>query len=414
MDRQNPCFCRPVHLHSSLALICFVLLLLQLTGCGGGASADGPAAAETPTVAPTASLSGEGALVNDEPVSPVQPATPTEPVAPAEPAVVPESPTIPIPDGIAAPDAGLLTRFDAGESLQLLADGQTEDLLGITSLSTTVLDTGARFDGDPGRMVVQYQGGDASERLARIVAEPGNPGNRVLKFALRSANVRDDAGNPVKGRVQLNAYQSSGMRSKEVGFTVRMYLPQDFNLLEALPQSFGWLTISEWWNNAGWTGQDHPFRISVDITKPSAQPGTALRFGVRAQTLNPVTNKWDTTVWHATNTAVEVPVGQWVTLEYYYREGDAAQGRFYLAMVAAGGGRQVLFDQRGWTHHPSDPAPDGLTHLNPLKLYTSKALIDAVRNAGGALQMYWDDIGFRLCRERFEQSVSPCSPEVLR
>ncbi len=28
---------------------------------------------------------------------------------------------------------------------------------------------------------------------------------------------------------------------------------------------------------------------------------------------------------------------------------------------------------------------------SPMKLYTSSALVDYVRNAGGAVQIYWDD-----------------------
>jgi hypothetical protein len=80
-------------------------------------------------------------------------------------------------------------------------------------------------------------------------------------------------------------------------------------------------------------------------------------------------------------------------------------------MVPDGGARQVLFDVRNWTHHPSDPAPDGITHLNPIKLYTSKAVIDAARNAGEALAVDWDDLAFRLCRERQAASMSPCAPE---
>jgi hypothetical protein len=266
------------------------------------------------------------------------------------------------------------------------------------------------FDIDPGSLTVQYEGGDPSERWARVVPDPTNGSNRLLQFMLKQANVRDAAGLAVKGRVQMNAYDTGNVRAREVRFTTRMYLSQDFLLLKALPQTFSWLTISEWWNNGGWTGQDFPFRVAVNITKPAAEPGAALRFTAHAQTLNREANKWDTTVWTETNGNIEVPIGQWVTLEYHFREGNGSEGRFYLALVSESGVRQVVFDVHGWTQHPDDPAPDGITHFNPLKLYTSKALVDAVRDAGGALQVFWDDLGFRLCRQHYDDFTSPCGP----
>ena len=51
----------------------------------------------------------------------------------------------------------------------------------------------------------------------------------------------------------------------------------------------------------------------------------------------------------------------------------------------------VVFDITNFTHHPNDPNPDGLSHFNPMKLYTSKGLIDYVRDNGKSLQVYWDD-----------------------
>ena len=270
---------------------------------------------------------------------------------------------------------------------------------------------GTDFGVDPGRLTVAYQGGDASEREAFIGRDPVNASNRVLSFLLRSANVREGGAAAKKGRVQLNAYSKNSVRARELRLRARMFLSPDIDLLRTYPRTISWLTISEWWNNAGWTGQEFPFRITVDVTKPLAAVGAPLHFTVRAETKSVSLNRWDTKVWTMANTSVPVPVGQWVTLEYSCREGDAQHGRFYMALQPDGGERVVIFDHRGWTHHPSDTAPDGFTHLNPLKLYTSKALIDHVRNAGGSLAVHWDDIGFRLCRNHAASGLSPCAPE---
>lgn len=311
----------------------------------------------------------------------------------------------------AASGAGLLTRYDAGEYLQPLPDAQTDRLLGIdTTASGQPEGTSATYSTDPGRLSVQYQGGDVSERFARLVEDPVKPGNRVLAFVLRKANVREANGRVTKGRVQMNAYDERALRAREVRMTTRVFFPGDIDLIRHYKGTVNWLTISEWWNDASWTSQPFPFRVKVDIVKPSAVRGSALNFSATAQQFDPATNSWGATLWQVVNRTVPVPIGKWVTLEYAFLEGDANTGRFYMAMTPDGGARRVLIDARGWTHHPGNPNPDGLTHLNPLKLYTSKAVIDHVRGLGGELTIYWDDLGFRMCADRTPEETSACAP----
>jgi hypothetical protein len=45
-----------------------------------------------------------------------------------------------------------------------------------------------------------------------------------------------------------------------------------------------------------------------------------------------------------------------------------------------------------------DPAPNGLTGYNPMKLYTSSALVSYVKSKGKTLQIYWDD--FKLWKNK--------------
>ncbi|MCF6226865.1 MAG: hypothetical protein L3J22_11280, partial [Xanthomonadales bacterium] len=66
-------------------------------------------------------------------------------------------------------------------------------------------------------------------------------------------------------------------------------------------------------------------------------------------------------------------------------------GRFILAVTPDSGVRQIIFDVTNFTHHPDDNNPDGLSCYNPMKLYTSGATVDYVRNHNGVLQIYWDD-----------------------
>lgn len=281
------------------------------------------------------------------------------------------------------------------------ADGQSEQLMTAPSAQT---------DGSLGSLAVQYQGGAPHQRQAVIVNDPVHDGNLAMQFFLRESNVEAADGLADRGRVQLNAYNGAQMRAREVRMTARMFIGSDVASLRNLPQTINWLTLSEWWNNASWTGEPYPFRVSLNIVKVSPRKGVPLNFRASAQTLDPTTQTWNHIVWQVTNRTVPVPVGRWVTLEYAYLEGNASTGRFYLAMTPDGGQRAVLFDIRSWTHHPDDPAPDGLTHFNPLKLYTAKTVIDHVRNAGGVLSVHWDDLTFRRCAERSAETTSPCAP----
>ncbi len=238
-----------------------------------------------------------------------------------------------------------------------------------------------------GRFNLQYQGGDTTQRFARIIKEPGNPDNHVLHFWLNEANVGG-----TKGRIQANLYGAEkGM--KEFYQSVRMFLPEDFMTIRRFPEKISWMTIFEFWNNITWSQSvPHGFRITLGIGKP-VEWESDLCFildGQDCKLFEDNSQKY-TTLWKEINQNVKVPIGKWFTIEYYYKEGDAQTGRFWMAVQTDGGERQVVFDVINFTHNSEDKNPDGVTDFNPLKLYTSKKLIDFMRSNGKTLQLYWDD-----------------------
>jgi len=95
---------------------------------------------------------------------------------------------------------------------------------------------------------------------------------------------------------------------------------------------------------------------------------------------------------------VKVPIGQWFTLEYYYKEGDANNGKFFMTIQPDGGKKEIIYDLTKITHNTKDSNPDGVTDFNPIKLYTSKKLIDYMGSQGKTLQIYWDD--FKLWKDK--------------
>ena len=62
-----------------------------------------------------------------------------------------------------------------------------------------------------------------------------------------------------------------------------------------------------------------------------------------------------------------------------------------------GEAEQTVFDVTNYTHNTTDPAPNGVTGYNPMKLYTSKEVVGFMKERGKMLQIYWDD--FKLWRD---------------
>jgi len=231
---------------------------------------------------------------------------------------------------------------------------------------------------------INYTGGDSTKRFAKIIPEPGNPKNKVLQFWLNEPYLASE--NQEKARVQVDFYGIDG-GYKEFYQSVRVFLTEDFEVLKNYPRSIGWLTISEFWNNEWWVkGEPYGFRITLGIGKETAE-SKELHFIMEAE------DAGQKLVWRADykESNVEVPIGKWFTMDYYFKEGNQETGRVYLAITPEGGQRQVVNDIHNFTHMTNDPAPNGFTGYNPMKLYTSKELVSYVKSQGKTLQIYWDD-----------------------
>lgn len=284
--------------------------------------------------------------------------------------------------------------FEPGS--KVVARGTDSDITGkdlsVAALNDWVLD----LDQHPeiGVFSLQYQGGDSTQRFAKIIPEPGNPQNHVLFFWLDAPNV-----NASKGRIQGNIYGGE-MGLKEFYQSERIFLHDDFNTVRTFPNKISWLTIAEFWNNVTWSQKvPYGFRITLGIGKPVTGESDLCFIidGQDCQLFEDGSQKY-TTLWSEINQNVKVPVGKWFTLEYYYKEGDAQNGKFYMTIQPEGESKKVIFDLTRVTHNSKDPNPDGVTEFNPLKLYTSKQLIEYMKSQGKTLQIYWDD--FKLWKNK--------------
>jgi len=269
------------------------------------------------------------------------------------------------------------------------------DIVGKDKSFKTENDWVKDFDNHPdvGNFNLQYQGGNESQRFAKIIPEPGNPENHVLHFWLNEPNVKGR-----KGRIQANIYGGTGW--KEFYQSVRIFLHEDFQTVKTFPDEIHWLTIAEYWNNITWSQTvTNRYRLTLGIGKPEKGEGD-LYFIVDGQDCQLFENGSQkyTTLWSEINKNVKVPIGKWFTAAYYYKEGDHKTGRYCMSIQPEGEEKKVVFDLTRFTHNTSDPNPDGVSDFNPIKLYTSKKLIDYMRSNEKTLQIYWDD--FKLWKNR--------------
>jgi hypothetical protein len=287
--------------------------------------------------------------------------------------------------------------FQSGfeKNTTIISTRSDADIIGADQTFSSHRDWVADFDNHPliGNFNLQYHKGDSTMRQAKIVAEPGNPANHVMQFWLHQPSEEQS-----NGRMQANLYNNKGM--KEFYQSVRLFLSDDFHTVKKYPKEIHWLTIAEYWNNITWS-QNVPygFRITLGIGKTTAGESD-LHFIVDAQDCELFKDGKQkyTTIWAETNTTVKVPIGKWCTMEYYYKEGNRDSGRYYMAMTPEGEKKQVIFNIKNITHNTTDPAPGGVTDFNPMKLYTSKDLVNYMRAQGKTLQVYWDD--FKLWQGR--------------
>lgn len=281
--------------------------------------------------------------------------------------------------------------FHSGFEPNVMTDDHSSssiDIIGVDGSVSAPNDWENDLEDHPniGSFKVQFQGGDETERMAEIAPDPTDPSvpaaNNALQFWIKEPN----SGN--NGRVQGNIYGNNGLYN--LFYSVRLYLPADFNLLKNAPFDFKFLTLAEFWNNANWTDEDYMFRMKINLAKVVDDPDS-LRIRVTGQAREEGSGEWGIDVWDMTNLDYVVPVQKWMTLKVYFVEGDEDTGRFTFSIQPDGEPETVIYDVHNFTHHPDSPNPDGMSHFNPIKLYTSDELVEYVTDEGGMLNVFWDD-----------------------
>ncbi|NOQ70598.1 MAG: hypothetical protein GQ574_01270 [Crocinitomix sp.] len=273
------------------------------------------------------------------------------------------------------------------EDVELIQSGNSAGIIGLDSGYPDLNNWDSWLQGknEYGSLSILYEDGDISERIAELVTDPENPDNTVLHFDIKSPNVYE-GDSPVKARTQMQLHNATCI--KEYYQKVDLYFPSELALLSNYSEQIYWLSIFELWNNANWTKEKYPFRITVGLQKEEGV-GNPIYFDAEAQLVTKFGSFKN--VWSEVNTNFEVPFGQWMTLEIYILEGNETNGKFYSAVTPYGESKQVLFEIDNATQHPKEKCADGFTHIHPLKWYTSDKIVNYMKDNGESLAVYWDN-----------------------
>jgi len=237
-----------------------------------------------------------------------------------------------------------------------------------------------------GNFKFYYEDGNYSDRYARIISEPNNTSNKVLHFWLNNAAISSSLFKK-KGRISANLTNNTNLR--EFYIKQKLFIHSDWSILKDYDDKITWLTIQEFWNDL--PKEDFPFRVTLNIQKV-IKGQDELYFGAHGQTRKKK-HKWDV-VWETINTDFPVPIGEWITIETYFKEGDADNGKFKFVITDNNGLKTEIININNFTYHPDACCPDGVGTFNVMKLYTDDKLINYMNNNNKTLQVYWDNLEF--------------------
>jgi hypothetical protein len=247
-----------------------------------------------------------------------------------------------------------------------------------------------------GSLYLFYEGGTDADRSAKIIAEPGNPNNHVLKYTIVNAKALNDT----KGRVQTQFITEGFSGIKGYTQSVRIFFPPSFGNLKNFPQKIG---ASQWVNQVDWfslfeiwdsnkSEANTKFRATLAIDKEAGN-NEELYFSLQGDDNNPTGVRFNTK-WFEANTKIPIPINQWFTLFLDYTEGLGANGSMKMWIQIDGGKKQVLFNIQNNTCHSNDTKLDGFEDVSVMKFYCSKNIVNYMKNLNAPLEVYWDNLSF--------------------
>ncbi len=247
-----------------------------------------------------------------------------------------------------------------------------------------------------------------------------SPCNQVMSFEIKKHNGTSTMNDDVVGRVQANIYNDSDHRYggaeyqeglKNFHYTTRLLIPNDFNLWlnntssDFMPR----MTIAEFFNYDNSSNLHPGMRITVQLFKDDGDNRFRLRIKSDTKAGNGSSETWSSSTDDAwieesdpiigvTGSGATFELGQWLTMDVTYEEGDGNSGFFQVQLI--NGSTTEPLSVTNWTRNMDEERNDGIHFLNPHKLYVRGEYVQEFMDdnePGGQerkLKIYWDDFNF--------------------
>jgi hypothetical protein len=261
-----------------------------------------------------------------------------------------------------------------------------------SSSSTDTITSWTEFTNHPniGTVQLSYEDGNTNQRFAQITQDSEDINNNIIQFTIKEPHINE--GTLKKGRVQCNINENNCIT--ELSEKISFKLHKDLEYLLEWDKKVDWFTILEFWNNADWTKEKYPFRITINLFKE--ENSHEFMFHIKGEyKKNCKICKWHKQ-WEELNTEFIIPIDTWVNLELYLKEGDNNNGKIQLRASTQESEIQNIFNITNYTQHPKEKCADGFTHMQPFKLYTGEEIINYMKDAQKELTIYWDNFEFSL------------------
>jgi len=262
-------------------------------------------------------------------------------------------------------------------------------------------------------------GGKATQRNAQIVTDPENSINSVLYTWVNEAYM--DRGSFYTARVQpswtnnnIENWNLDGTGFEELRYSVKFYLPDTFqDILDDSSYELegGDITFAQFNNDATWSNANDHYQINLVIQERN-NSGINPTLNFTVYVIDRMTGAHSATYIDSLH---EIPIGDWNTVEFYFKEGDVGQGKFQIKLNGS-----LVHDLTIATHYPGALTPDGLTHLDPIDLYVHERVVNFFNPSNTILderiEIYWDDLtiydDFKL-KKKYIKVVSPASGTII-
>lgn len=196
------------------------------------------------------------------------------------------------------------------------------------------------------------------------------------------------------GRLSLALfYEETGSKFEDGYVKYKMRFSEGFAALSDSSDGMDWFVLSEL---RGENSSDDPlWRALLSIHKENGVGEPLYWSAIKDDKVGASWTTSDGHGWSETNTDVEVPVGEWFTLEIYHKVGDSENGRFWAAVTPDGGAQQVIFNITNTMQNRDAVGTDWVHDWQCFKMYEQGwPIYYAAHTAGAPLEIWYDDFEY--------------------